>query len=362
MNDILTSEQKKIILEEWDSREDNPPSLLELIRTAFPNNPELDGRTKEGKAVKAFLVSHSISVKASHQYVPKGDVELTEEQKEYSRNNAQSLKPYEMARILFNNNKITHLNKESIAIEKYLKSINHEYYNQQQEEVLASEYKPPKSQDRMIARINKFVKDGINRDKLTPKQKKDIESLIAYLHTYRFLYQMNNYDSEVDKDLFESSFIRYTYDKSDLTQEEVDQYLVLSIEVVIASNIQRRVEHLQRLLDDAADDTEGRRISMALVESINTAQTEYHQSVTRQQKLLNDLKEKRSDKLKSQIKENASILNLVEMWREEETRHKMIKLAELRKKVVKEEIDNLSSMDEMKARILGLSEEEALDG
>ena len=50
------------------------------------------------------------------------------------------------------------------------------------------------------------------------------------------------------------------------------------------------------------------------------------------------------------------------MWREEETRHKMIKLAELRKKVVKEEIDNLSSMDEMKARILGLSEEEALDG
>ena len=66
--------------------------------------------------------------------------------------------------------------------------------------------------------------------------------------------------------------------------------------------------------------------------------------------------------LKKQIKENASVLTLVEMWREEETRHKMIKLAELRKKVVKEEIDNLSSMDEMKARILGLSEEEALDG
>ena len=108
------------------------------------------------------------------------------------------------------------------------------------------------------------------------------------------------------------------------------------------------------MLDDVANDTEGRRISMALVESINTAQTEYNQSVTRQQKLLSDLKEKRSDKLRKQITENASVLNLVEMWKEEETRTRMIELAMLRKEAVKKEQQNLQSMDEVKARILGL--------
>ena len=73
------------------------------------------------------------------------------------------------------------------------------------------------------------------------------------------------------------------------------------------------------------------------------------------------MKEKRSDKLKKQIQNNASILNLVTLWKEEESRQQMIQLAELRKKDLKEEVDNLSSMSDMKAKILGLTEGEVLD-
>ncbi len=181
------------------------------------------------------------------------------------------------------------------------------------------------------------------------------------MNTYRFIHQINSYTDLATRDLFESSFVRYTCDKNDLTQEEVDQYIVLSSEVVIASNIQHRVEHLQNLLDDAANDTDGRRIAMSLVEAINTAQNEYHQSVNRQQKLLESLKEKRSDRLKNQLKENASILNLVEMWKSEESRTKMIKLANMRKEAVAEEVEKLSTMDEIKARIMGISEDEVLN-
>jgi hypothetical protein len=78
--------------------------------------------------------------------------------------------------------------------------------------------------------------------------------------------------------------------------------------------------------------------------------------------LLGDLKQKRSDRLSKQIKENASILNLVEMWKDEESRKKLIKLAERRKLAIKEEIGNLSAMDDVKARIMGLTEDEALNG
>ena len=166
--------------------------------------------------------------------------------------------------------------------------------------------------------------------------------------------------SREDRDLFESSFVRYTYDKNDLTEEEVDQYIILASEVVIASSIQRRVEKLQRLLEGAADNDA--RISMGLVESINTAQQEYNQCVGRQQKLVNDLKTKRSDRLGSQIKQNASIVNLIQAWKEEESRIKMIKLAEIRKATLGEEIDKLEGMDELKCRILGISKQEILNG
>ena len=132
--------------------------------------------------------------------------------------------------------------------------------------------------------------------------------------------------------------------------------------MVIASTIQRRVEHLQQLLDNTANDTDGARISMSLVEAINTAQNEYNQCVNRQQKLLGDLKQKRSDRLSKRISSNASILNLVEAWKDEESRKQMIELANMQKQNLEGEVEKLADMDELKCRILGLSKDEALNG
>jgi hypothetical protein len=363
----LVSEDRLLgVLKEWNSRPNNPPSLLELIKVAFPEKPELDGRSKEAREIKEFLATHSIKPKGAHIYTPKDGVELTDEQKEFIVNNIATMGPVEIGRILFKNGSLTNLNLEVRAISEYVKTLDRKViYQQEDEEVPSGEYKPPRTFERAIQRANKYLHEGIDKDKVTPRQKKEVNSLIGYMNTYRFTHQIAMYQTQTDRDLYESSFIRYTYDKADLTQEEVDQYIVLSNEVVISSNIQRRVEKLQRLLDetaDSADGTENVRISMSLVEAINTAQNEYNQCVNRQQKLLNDLKEKRSDRLKNQIKENASIINLVQMWKEEESRLKLLKLAELRKQSVSQEIERLSTMDEVKARILGLSEDEALNG
>ena len=361
---VVPEEGQQKIIDEWNSRKENPPSLKELVALAFPHIDEYlqDGRSKYGKAVKKFLASRDIKAKAAHEQKGR-EIKLSEEDIKFLENNRYMMNALEMAKVLFKDESLTNLHQEVRVITEYLKSTSP---TNAQEEVPQRnsdfEYKVPKTQYAAIQKVNKYVLEGINKDKITTKDKKNIDSLIAYLHTYRFLHQISNYTNDVDRDLFESSFVRYTHDKSDLTQEEVDQYIVLSSEVVIASNIQRRVEHLQRLLDNAADDSEGRRISMGLVESINTAQNEYHQSVNRQNKLLSDLKEKRSDRLKNQIKENASIINLVQLWKEEESRHKLIKLAELRKKSIKDEVEKLSTMDEVKARIMGITEDEVLNG
>jgi len=359
----LTKEQQESILNEWNSRPENPPSLLELIRIAYPNE-NVDGRSKEGKAVKAFLATREIKAYASHQYQPKQKIELTKEHREFIRNNFSMMSSVEMARILFADPELTNLNQESRAVVQYVESLNPAIAHAAQAELLPNieAYDPPKTLTATITKVNRYVHEGINKNKLSINLKNGLNALIGYLHTFRFQHQISTYRNETDRELYESSFVRYTYDKPDLSQEEVDQYIVLSTEVVISSNIQRRVERLQELMDGAASDTEGRRISMALVESIDTSHKEYNQCVNRQQKLLESLKEKRSDKLKKQINENASILNLVQMWREEESRHKMIKLAELRKKTLKKEIENLSTMDEMKAKVMGISRDEVLNG
>ena len=366
-NYILTKEQKQNLTQVKDSivsgQENVDVSLIHLIQkvAGFAGK---DGRSKEGRAVKAFLSEIDLNAIPASEYQKVDKPELTEEHKEFIRNNRGTMKYVEMSRILFGNESLTSLSAEVRMVTQYCKSLTGEDFEREQDEQrVPFEYKPPKHPDRVLSKINKYILDaGIDKERVSPRHKKNIEKLMGYLHTFRFVHQISNYNHETDRELFESSFIRYTHDKSDLTQEEVDQYIVLSGEVVIASNIQRRVGRLTSLLDETAMDNEGRRISMSLVEAISTAQNEYNSCVNRQHKLLSDLKQKRSDRLSKQMNDNASILNLVETWKEEQGRKELIKMAELRKKVVKEAVEELANMDQVKARIFGLSEEDAING
>lgn len=362
-NDIpnLSEEQQLKLLNEWNNRPTNPPSLVELVRLAFGRD-DLDGRSKEGKAVKQFLAARQIKPRKSHEYEAKGLIELNDQQKEYISNNCSTMTGVEIAKILFKNENLTNLSQETRSVLEYMKNIpnNIKYLNEINENTSTEIYKAPRSEERTIAKINKYILDGIDKEKITPKQKKEINSLIGYMNTYRFTHQINLYDNENDRELFESSFVRYTYDKSDLTQEEVDQYIVLATEVVISSSIQQTITTLQNQIDIATQ--EDGKIPMTLVEASSTARKEYNDCVNRQQKLLQDLKVKRSERLSKQVKENASILNLVEMWKQEESRQKLLKIAELRKNNIKKEIERLDTMDELKSKILGLSEEDILNG
>ena len=44
MSELLSEEQKAKVLDLWNLSPDNPPSLLELIKEAYPNQ-NIDGRS-----------------------------------------------------------------------------------------------------------------------------------------------------------------------------------------------------------------------------------------------------------------------------------------------------------------------------
>jgi uroporphyrinogen-III decarboxylase len=86
-----------------------------------------------------------------------------------------------------------------------------------------------------------------------------------------------------------------------------------------------------------------------------------HQCKDRQKKLLDVLTEKRSERLTSQVNENASILNLVQMWRDEEGRKELLKIAQLEQQSIVDEVERISSVSEIKLKILGLSKNQILN-
>ena len=70
----LTEEQKSIIRDNYVST----PDLIELTRLAFDND-SLDGRTKEGRAVRKFLIDEELDYK-TREAQKKPGIELTKEQ------------------------------------------------------------------------------------------------------------------------------------------------------------------------------------------------------------------------------------------------------------------------------------------
>ena len=154
----LTEEQQLKLLEEWNNRPDNPPSLVELVKLAFDRD-DLDGRSKEGKAVKNFLASRQIKPRKSHEYQAKGLIELTEDQKEYVSNNCATMTGLEISKILFKNESLTNLSQETRSVLEYMKTIpsNIKYLNDTNDNIATEVYKAPRSEERTIVKINKYI-------------------------------------------------------------------------------------------------------------------------------------------------------------------------------------------------------------
>lgn len=359
MEDIVLSPvQEQRILDLWNEDLLAPPSLKEIVVALFGEGH--DGRSLEARAIKKFLASRNIQAQTT-KLPPTEKIELSEAHKEYIKNNVSTMTSIEMARILFANNSLNNFNGETRVVNEFIKSFNPiVVFNQQEEDdVPSGKYQAPETLDEVIKRVSIFLNFLPDRSKITASQRKNLDMLIGYLHTYRFIAQMNCFDKQSDRKLCEDAFIRATYDKPDLLQEEIDQYIEYANQVVNGSKVQRRKEKLESVLEEiTGNDPDTIKISMSLVEAIGKASTEFHQCKQREQKLLDDLKQKRSVRLSKQLQDNASILNLVQLWKEEEGRTALLKHAEKEQKAIAEEVENLSTMAEVKARIFGLVKNE----
>ncbi len=355
----LSDSQKLKILKAWN--EDDIPSIEELCDLCWPGM-NLDGRSKHGKSIKQFLIEKDLKAKTKTEYQKKGLLELTEANKEYIKNNCVNMKAKEMAEIIFSKNNLMPVSQEAKTVAAYIKELEGETgFTRDIEDDTTDEYNPPKTFEHCVKRINRYIRDSkFDAKNLSSQQKKNCQMLISYLHSYRLNHQVNALSKQDDRDLFESVFISYCYDKPDLTREDIDKMIILATESVISANKLRMIEILQVEMQKSLDDNSN--VKMGIVDSINTINTEYNGSVKRQRELYNDLNEKRSERLKGKIKESASVLHLVELWKNEESRERMIKIANQKRDKVKAEIDRLEDMDDLIASISGLSKEEALNG
>jgi hypothetical protein len=283
------------------------------------------------------------------------DVSLNENQIEKIKElKNDKLNTSEIADIVFQS-KVTRLSKEWRAVNEI---VNEEREQEKDRgEDSTGNYIPPQAASRIIKKINDSTGVGLEEGRMSRNQKHCCDKLRVNLNNSRFVAIVNNYTSFRDKELFEQEFIRLTWDKPDLTADELNLYMNVAKEII---NLELITGHLQKLNDmfESADDQD--EMTVRLAEIIKAKSSEYHQCESRIENLTKKLQGDRGARLANKQKENASFLSIVQLFQEEEERKNMIRIAEMQKEVIKEEAKKLEGMAAWKARVLGIGIEDVL--
>lgn len=341
----LTDEQKEFINKNYKKIN----NLNELTNAVFMGE-DLDGRTKEGRAVRQYMASkdYKYTTRENKKVPP---VKLTDEHKEFILANADgNMKAFDMAKILFPEKEVTPLSKETIVITDFLKQQAPEKVHPK-ESAVGDKYKPAKTFADAIALVNKSTNQELDPNKMQMQVKKGIEALISFLQSPRLIQTIGNYTNKEDRILFEAEFVRATWDKPDLTSDEVNLYINVCIDYINLMNIQKAIDKLNTMFEECEDQ---RDMTVRLAELLKTKSEEYNQCEKRMESLITRLNGDRAKRVQHKQSQHASILNLVQLFQEEEERAVMVKIAEMQKQLVQEEAANIESMPDWKARVLGL--------
>jgi hypothetical protein len=285
---------------------------------------------------------------------PAKKLELSEEDKEFiAKKNSEGLSSLKIAEELFKRT-VLPLSAEWRLVHAFLEAAS----GQSQEsngELL--DYVSPKADSRVVSKINEAAGLSLDIQKINRQHQICVERLKANLSNSRFTTIMNNYTNKKDRELFEHEFIRLTWDKPDLTSDELNLYMNVCKEII---NLEIVSKHLSKL-NDMFDDTDGQQdMSMRLSDVIKAKSSEYHACEGRIESLTKKLQGDRANRIQNKTKQNASILAVVQAFQDEEERANMVKMAEMQKQLIKEEAERLEGMAEWKARILGISKEDII--
>lgn len=353
----LTEEQKQRIKDKWNNtpKDSEPPSLKDWCEYVF--GVGVDGRDKRARALKIYLATLDIKANPSHFYKTKVQkVELTEAHKEFIKNNPE-MSSLEIAKELFDRPDITPLDLESRAIRNYKRALELAT-NPDGEEAkktdLLKEYRPPRNFSETVHRINAYVVNKLSEDKLSIKQKQDIEATMLFLQDTRFLFLINSYQRQDIRDLFESSFIKYVHNKaSDCNAEETDQYINLAASIVTQMEGMAELNMLKEQQANCLQN--GLSVPKGTADRIGDLETNINELKSYQDRLIKSLQGERAKRVENKIAENSSVVALISAWKQEEHRKRIISYAQMKEKAVREELQKLNTMDGIKAQLFGVN-------
>lgn len=348
---------------------DNPPTTVDIVRKVT-NDPTQDTRSRKGREIKKLFEQYGAHLDKPYIYKKQIYILTAEEKSAVNANLTRYDKPLDLARFVFNDKELTNLSRQYRAMEEYInKNFGQNLKGNVQlfsESPLDEIYKPPSTPLSAFREVKKYIK-GLNvSEEKFPETKYFgwMNKLKDYLQDNHFVYYINhNLKTAQKRELFLSAFIKHTYNKPDLTEEEKEQYIALCSEIVDITDLHQKIELINEKIDGVFIDEDKDNISMSLLKTREGLQKSLDEAKKRREQLIKVLDGSRADKKKNQKETKMSFVELINYWRDEENRKRMIKVAEARQEELRNMHKEVSDCDSLIAEIWGAgSEDDVLFG
>lgn len=341
----LSEDQQKLIREKLDKG----VGVVEIAREIF-DDPNVVARSEKYNTIRKFCDKLKRGCET---------VFLDENAQRYIRKNAAIHRPLDMARVLFGDPNLKNLSKECKTIEKFVKILGLGFSMGEGE---VREYKVPKTDSKIIEKINNADPSAnFKEGSLNGAQTKMVANLKSFLGNSRFLSLMNSIYDEGERALFENEFVATAYNKMDMTAEDLQACITLAYHYLLEKRIQNHLIILDAELMESVQDKDA-SLKMTLTEAYGKKSDELDKCVKRIQSLQKSLSKNRADRLTAMADANKSLTSMVEMWKEEETRKRMLLIAKATELAVDSEMKRLENEESFIASIYGISQDEISDG
>ncbi len=349
---VLTDEQKAFIEANWFM------DVRELAQKVF-KNPNLTLRHVETKAVRAYLASiGKVAIEADDK-INALVADLTTEQQEFIRATYKDAAgPVETARALFKNERLLPSAYEVTLVRAYIRKIDPRH-RREDEMVDDIDYQPPGTLNKLVARLNRYqIKDNgrdFEADSLNGSQKNQLEALLDYLRTPTFKVEADKFQRRIDREVFEYTFLAMCWDKPDLSAEHLLQFIQLASLTAQRNELDRDSRKLNERFSVSLDDP-SQRLQKAEVDALNAMREKTAETIKQITALIKTLSGERSKQINEKLAGASSMHPLVQAWKQEETRKRLIAAVDkLKRQPLKAEVERFSTMDSIKAEVWGLN-------
>lgn len=335
---------------------------LDTITKEVFSNDSIDGRSKEGRAIRNFMRENGYEPETSSKK-KREPIILNSNQKSIVSDfvSDQGTDIFSLAVDVFpylkdqinlpgerdeNKKRFSPIWLEWRALEDEIDLIKQSNLN----------FPIPNSINGAIRKINEATGKKIDKDRITMNEKFMIEKFLENLKTPRFLDVLKDLIDNDEKSLFIKTYIAHIWDKPDLGTDDLSLYINICWSYLTVKRSERDLNAIRGTIRQIRES--GGSVDKDLldeVKSLEDAKTTANKQVETILKQIENIRtKKRADKASNKV----NILSLVQSFREYETRQLMIKAAEVKRLAVKKEIEKLTSMEKVKALFMGISSDE----